>query len=296
LNDPPFHAKSFGAMARLRTLLVLGRTSNLPTVWSNCLAGWWLGGHGDSGNLPFLFAGATFLYVGGMYLNDAFDVDFDRQHRKERPIPSGAISFAAVCKLGLLWLAMGVACLFWVGIVTGLLAVALMISILIYDATHKVFTLSPLLMGWCRFLVYLVAASSSGQNDLGWPVWCGMALACYVAGLSFVARRESARGQVEYWSLALLAAPIVLAFFMNTGDYRKTAAWLSLILGVWMLRCLRRVLWTAERNIGRTVAGLLAGIVFVDWLAALDGPWVLGIIFLALFGLALLFQRFVPAT
>ena len=27
----------------LRTLLVLGRASNLPTVWSNCLAGWLLG-------------------------------------------------------------------------------------------------------------------------------------------------------------------------------------------------------------------------------------------------------------
>ena len=28
--------------SQLRTLLILGRVSNLPTVWSNCLAGWWL--------------------------------------------------------------------------------------------------------------------------------------------------------------------------------------------------------------------------------------------------------------
>ena len=74
-------------MPRLRTLLILGRVSNLPTVWSNCLAGWWLGGGGNTGKLPFLFAGTTLLYIGGMYLNDAFDVEFDRQHRKERPIP-----------------------------------------------------------------------------------------------------------------------------------------------------------------------------------------------------------------
>jgi 4-hydroxybenzoate polyprenyltransferase len=265
-------------------------------VWSNCLAGWWLGGHGNTGNLPFLLAGATLLYAGGMYLNDAFDVDFDRQHRKERPIPSGAISFAAVCQLGLLWLALGVACLFWVGIATGVLAVTLVISILIYDAVHKVFTFSPLLMGWCRFLVYLVAASTSVRSDLGWPVWCGLALAAYVAGLSFIARRESARGRIESWSLALLAAPIVLALFMNADGYRKSAAWLSLVLGVWILRCLRRVLWTPERNIGRTVAGLLAGIVFVDWLAAADAPHELGIVFVVLFVLALVFQRFVPAT
>ena len=29
-------------------LLVLGRASNLPTVWSNCFAGWFLGGGGES--------------------------------------------------------------------------------------------------------------------------------------------------------------------------------------------------------------------------------------------------------
>jgi hypothetical protein len=51
-----------------------------------------------------------------------------------------------------------------------------------------------------------------------------------------------------------------------------------------------------DRQIGRTVSGLLAGIVFVDWLAVPDVPRIFGLVFLGLFGLALLFQRFVPAT
>src|SRR5687768_18320093 len=80
----------------LRTLLVLGRASNLPTVWSNCLAGWILGGEGQWSGLMLLMLGGTFLYLGGMYLNDAFDSEFDRQHRPERPIPSGAISLGEV--------------------------------------------------------------------------------------------------------------------------------------------------------------------------------------------------------
>src|SRR5438105_11549728 len=94
-------------MSRVSTFLVLGRVSNLPTVWSNCLAGWWLGGGGNFGNLPFLLAGATFLYVGGMFLNDAFDAEFDRRHRKERPIPSGMIALDSVWRWGLAWLALG---------------------------------------------------------------------------------------------------------------------------------------------------------------------------------------------
>src|SRR5436305_13855035 len=89
---------------RLRTLLVLGRASNLPTVWSNCLAGWILGHGGPLGRLAALCLGSTLLYMGGMYLNDAFDAEFDQQHRQERPIPSGAIRASFVWALGLCWL------------------------------------------------------------------------------------------------------------------------------------------------------------------------------------------------
>jgi 4-hydroxybenzoate polyprenyltransferase len=282
-------------MPRLRTLLVLGRVSNLPTVWSNCLAGWWLGGHANTAKLPFLLAGTTFLYVGGMYLNDAFDVNFDRQRRKERPIPSGAISLGAVWKLALLWFALGLACLFWAGVATGELGIMLLICILLYDAIHKVITFSPLLMGACRFFVYIVAASIGGGNG-GWAIWCGFALASYIVGLSFLARHESARGPFQYWPLIFLATPIALAFLMNTHEYRKSAGFLSLVLGLWILRCLRPILWSADRQIGRAVSGLLAGIVFVDWLAVADAPRNFGFVFIGLFGLAIVFQRFVPAT
>jgi 4-hydroxybenzoate polyprenyltransferase len=282
-------------MPRLRTFLVLGRASNLPTVWSNCLAGWWLGGHANAAKLPFLLAGTTLLYVGGMYLNDVFDVNFDRQRRKERPIPSGAISLGAVWKLAVLWFALGLACLFYAGVATGELGVMLLICILLYDAIHKVITFSPLLMGACRFFVYLVAASTGGGEG-GWAIWCGLALASYIVGLSFLARRESVRGPMQYWPLLFLAAPIALAFLMNTHEYRKSAALLAFVLGLWILRCLRPVLWSAERQFGRAVSGLLAGIVFVDWLAVADAPRNFRFVFIGLFGLAILFQRFVPAT
>ena len=55
----------------------------------------------------------------------------------------------------------------------------------------------------------------------GWPIWCGVALAFYVAGLRFVARRESFRGPVPFWPLLLLAAPVFLAMLMNAGEAWK---------------------------------------------------------------------------
>src|SRR5947207_884478 len=140
-----------------RTLLILGRVSNLPTVWSNCLAGWWLGGGENFNKLPLLLIGATFLYIGGMFLNDAFDVEFDRVHRQERPIPSGKISLEAVWRFGLAWLAVGAVILILLGAVTGIFAVILVLLIVAYDALHKSISAAPVLMGACRLLLYLVA-------------------------------------------------------------------------------------------------------------------------------------------
>src|SRR5437879_2353441 len=136
-------------MSILRTLLILGRVSNLPTVWSNCLAGWWLGGGGHVQNLTFLLLGATFLYLAGMFLNDACDAEFDRQHRRERPIPSGAIRSQTVWRWGSAWLALGAAMLLWPGKATGGLGAALLICIVLYDVIHKQTAVSPLLLGFC---------------------------------------------------------------------------------------------------------------------------------------------------
>ena len=282
---------------QLRTLLVLGRVSNLPTVWSNCLAGWWLSGGGNYWKLPLLLLGVSALYTGGMFLNDAFDAEFDRQRRASRPIPSGKIPAGIVWRFGWAWLALGIICLLFLGKIAAGLAIVLVLCILIYNAAHKVVTVSPWLMGACRFWVYVIAGTT-GVNGLGGvPVWCGAALGLYVVGLSCVARRESFRGPVPYWPLLLLVTPIGLAMLMDQGATQKPALFVALIFALWTARCVRTVFQAGQINVGRIVAGLLAGIVFVDWLAiAPQCPQWLGGTLLLLFGATLLAQRFVPAT
>src|SRR6185369_13722580 len=122
---------------RLRILLILGRISNLPTVWSNCLAAWLLNGGGNWASFVVLCVGATSLYVGGMFLNDAFDADFDRQFRPERPIPSRKIAGRDVWWVGGLLLFFGWLLLFLIGSATTLFASMLVAAIVIYDVVHK---------------------------------------------------------------------------------------------------------------------------------------------------------------
>jgi 4-hydroxybenzoate polyprenyltransferase len=284
------------ATTYLRSLLILGRVSNLPTVWSNCFAGWWLAGAGDWRGFALLCFGATCLYLGGMYLNDAFDEQFDQQHRPERPIPSGVISPAAVWRWGFAWLALGLASLAPFGKITLLCAMFLVIAILIYDAVHKIFAFSPVLMAACRFFLILLAASTGSYGIIGYTIWVAIVLAAYIIGLSYIARKESTFVSLKYWPCLFLAAPLVLSWVVNQGEYQLRATVLALAVSLWMVRCLRHALWAPQRNIGRCVSGLLAGIPLIDLLAAWDGSMVNLITFVALFGLCLIFQRFIPAT
>jgi len=285
-------------LEQFRTLLILGRVSNLPTVWSNCLAGCWLGGGGNYWKLPFLLLGVSALYTGGMFLNDAFDEAFDRQRRAERPIPSGKISAGLVWRFGFGQLALGILLLCFCGKVATVAAVFLALSILLYDWTHKFITASPWLMGLCRFWVYVIAGATGVDGLNGFPIFCGAALAFYIVGLSSVARRESFRGPIPFWPLLLLAAPVVLAMTMNAGVYRQPALWISAVLILWSARCLRTIFLGGENNVGWIVTNLLAGIVLVDWLAVAPQipPRLSAAVFLALFGLTKWLQKFVPAT
>ncbi len=70
-------------------------------------------------NLPWLFFGVSALYLGGMFLNDAFDVDYDRQQRPERPIPSGAMTVPVVWAWGMALLVLGAVSLIILGKTTG---------------------------------------------------------------------------------------------------------------------------------------------------------------------------------
>ena len=300
-------------MKLARALLELGRVSNLPTVWSNCLCGWLIGigyvgiGTMDWAMFAWLCTGATAMYLGGMYLNDACDVAFDREHRKERPIPSKAISVGAVWKIGVGLLAVGVGMLSIQGGVTALLALGLFNCIFLYNFIHKKIAWSPVLIAVCRVFLVLVAAAFAfgtthpGESffthvNSGLATWTALVLCLYVVGLSYLAKVENEPSLVKFWPCLLLASPVLLAQIVNSGEYRKDALLVSAILMLWVLRSLRSTFWAQKREVGQTVGGLLAGIVLVDLLAVAHVPTELSAVFLVFFVLSLATQRWVPAT
>jgi len=314
----------------LRTLLILGRVSNIPTVWSNCLAGWLLNGGGEWSRFGLLCGGASLLYIGGMYLNDACDVRFDTEHRNARPIPSGHISARTVWILSAVLLLGGLAVLAPLGQTTLFAALGLLACIVAYDVVHKKTPFAPLLMASCRFLLYFVAAAATNHWIRNHVFWCAGALAMYIVALSFIARKEAqnvaavcdrrsleketqarrsqsaatnvqvGRGvlgiRLNLLVLPLFIAPLVTAHLGLTSQNKVALAIIGIAYLVWLIISLSHMIKGGPPAIGRTVSALLAGIVLVDMLAVQGGGGMMPLAFLVLFVSALILQRTIPAT
>ncbi len=281
---------------KLHTALRLGRVSNLPTVWTNTLAGAILAGAGGFGvQFAVLLVAFSLFYIGGMFLNDAFDARFDAVQRPERPIPSGEIGARAVFAWGFGLMALGVALLAWIGIAPALAGVTLATAITFYDWHHKKNLFGPVVMGLCRVLIY-VGAGLGITLALPPALWIGAALMlCYLIGLTYVAKQENL-GKVEnLWPLVFLAAPVAYGAWLSSQNLAVGFFWL-LFTG-WMLVALWFLRRRAKGDIPRAVVSLIAGISLLDaLLIAGTGSYALAAFALAGFGVTLFFQRYISGT
>jgi len=285
-----------------RTALRLGRVSNLPTVWTNLLAGAALAIGFAGGGLAaadpvtpaLLIVAVSLHYSGGMFLNDAFDAEIDAAQRSSRPIPAGQISRHTVFLLGGGQLLAGVLLLFAVSAAAGWLGVALAGAILLYDWLHKRTALAPVIMGGCRFLVYLIAAAAVATPNEPKVLLAALGLWAYTAGLTYAAKQESLNEMGSLWPLLLLAAPVVIAAAMSGG---QSAPLLILAaFAVWAALAVRRFVRRAPGDIPRGVVGLIAGMALYDAALISIVSAQLALVAIAGFLLTLAFQRMIPGT
>lgn len=288
----------------LRTLLILGRISNLPTLWTNVLVGWCLAGGSFTGELAALLGGFSLVYIAGMTLNDAFDAKWDRTHAPQRPIPAGKISLGTVWAVGIVEMAAGLALLFLFTSAHPLLILGLVAMVILYDAIHKHWAGSVLFMGLCRALVYLGAGSAVAAQtdsvDLPEKLYliAGGAV-LYIAGLTLVARSEHLERPPAMGRLygVLLMVPVLYPLVASRGLDLHPGVLILALVGVaaifgWVLLVRRSI----SERIPKGIAFGLAGIALYDACAVVFADWRAAVICLACFGLTLAWQRVIPAT
>lgn len=293
---------------KLKTLLELGRVSNLPTVFSNVLAATAASQMMADVPLPMLFSlflSMALFYLAGMFLNDAYDAEFDRAHDIPRPIVLGKISRSAVFTYGfsLMTLALlgvlGVA--FMAGdrpslavIVSGILLAG---AILIYDMYHKQNPFSPFIMALCRALIYILtgfAVSSHLSSDL---FMICIAIVIYLSILTKIAKNEhlgKSGVSSRFWYLALL---LPLFLYFGNQNWDPSAAIPFLLFYLFWLGFALWPLFQAKKAIGKTVVRLIAGICILDAIViAGTGAPVFALISMGLFTATLYLQRYAAGT
>jgi len=242
--------------------LALARVSNTPTVVSNSVAGAVLASTAAGAETVAVVAVAMALfYTAGMILNDVLDEAVDRRERPERPLPSGAVTRRAALAAVAGLFAAGAALLAVEGVEPFLAGLGLIALIVLYDAWHKGNALSPVLMGGCRALVYVVAALAVTAT-VAWEVWGAAAmLLLYVVGLTQVAKAE-AGGVLAAWPLAAVLAPA--AYFIAVSLSLATVL-LAVAFALWTVGTLHRL--RVDHRVGPAVGRLIAGVALFDAVA-----------------------------
>lgn len=227
------------AQATLLTWLKLMRLPTVFTALSNILCGYFVSS--TKRDLPTLAAEPTLwlllvasagLYLGGMVLNDVFDVDLDAVERPGRPIPAGQISKRAAAVFGAVLMVIGIVAAWgagrWseTGSTSVVVAIILAATVVLYDSLLKNTIAAPLGMGGCRFLNVILGASCSAEQLTSFPpvsssVWIAAGMGVYVFGVTLFAMNEAGNS-----SKSLLGFGLVIAFCGIAID-----AWLSWQLG-----------------------------------------------------------------
>lgn len=279
----------------LKTYLQLVRPANVVTSVADVLAGialsdvlsiWNPKMHGI--HVFWLCLSTIGLYAGGIVFNDVFDAELDAVERPERAIPSGKISIKAAVIFGVILFAVGVFSAFMVSVLSGVLAVVIVLLCLLYDKFGKHHSFfGPINMGLCRGVNLLLGMSILAEAV---DAWYGLAVfpVIYIAAITMISRGEVHGGgkNVLYFAalLYILVSGGQLYVAYTSGNVYLAALFVALHLFLIFKPLLQAIQNPIGPNIGKAVkAGVLS-------LSVMDAAWVSvsGNIYLAVLVLLLL--------
>jgi 4-hydroxybenzoate polyprenyltransferase len=290
----------------------LTRPANLPTAMADIMAGSSISGltfliTSDTSlngaayqNLILLIFSSIFLYAGGVVLNDVFDFKIDQIERPERPIPKGEVSLKGAALFGSGLLLSGVFLSFFVNQLSGIIAVILALTIILYDSYSKKYQfLVPLNMGLCRALNLILGMSVFGEI-FHW-MYAVIPL-LYIFGITLISRGEVYGQNKKHiiWA-GLIYAMVIFIVLMIIPDIRTQWIGLFPFMGLFIFLIygplIRAYRVNSPDNIKKAVvSGVLSIIVLDASLAVGFDGWQFGLIVLLLLPLSFILAKIFAVT
>lgn len=269
----------------------------------NIIPGWHIVAGAGTSSVPVLLLclSTIGLYSGGIILNDVFDAELDAKERPERPIPSGLISKQAATIFGGMCFFIGIFAAGLYSTEAQYLAVAIMVSCLIYDKFLKHSAIfGPLNMGLCRGLNLLLGVSILPASIQEWW-YLAIIPIIYIAAITMVSRGEVHGGSKKALYFAALLYGLVIASVLyvafTNNNLPFSIAFLALFAFMIFRPLFRAIQNPAGPNIGKAVkAGVIALILLNAAWASAFGIWQVALIIIILLPLSMWLSKAFAVT
>jgi hypothetical protein len=291
----------------IKSYLQLCRPANIITAIADILAGVAIASFATAitGINPIgivlLCISTIGLYGGGIVFNDIFDLELDKIERPERAIPSGKISLQNAYIFGTMLLLVGIISAFLNNNLSGIIALLVAISALVYDKYGKHYSfLGPINMGLCRGGNLILGMSIVTSTVSEWW-WLGILPVCYIAAITMISRGEVHGGNKNTLYFAGFLYVIVsisqLSIAYKLDNLLITLAFVALHIYLIFRPLLKAISNPIGPNIGKAVkAGVLALIVMDAAWVSVSGNFVLALFVLILLPISIKLAKVFAVT
>jgi 4-hydroxybenzoate polyprenyltransferase len=258
---------------RLKEYLLLIRLPNVFTAPSNILTGYFAAvtvAEANSVHLTALMVSSGLLYIGGIVLNDYFDVEIDKRERPFRPLPSGNISKRHALAIAIVAMLIANTIAFVLGPISFAVSLLLTFAIIVYDYRLKHGLSGPFAMGSARFLNVILGASPVllylNSHSYAIVGTAAASLFLYIVAITLLSKKETGNERPNSTIVFLMVFDVISA--VATLGLLLQLQWAFLvnlsIFAVVMIVTLRQYLMKELPSVQKAVRNMVISVIILD--------------------------------
>ena len=263
----------YNVSQRLKEYLLLIRLPNVFTAPSNILTGYLAAvtvAEANSVHLIALMVSSGLLYIGGIVLNDYFDIEIDKRERPFRPLPSGNISKRHALAIAMVAMLIANTIALVLGPVSVAVSLVLTFAIIVYDYRLKHGLSGPFAMGSARFLNVIFGASPAllYLNNHSYAIvgTAAASLFLYIVAITLLSKKETGNERPNFIIVFLMVFGVISA--VATLGLLLQLQWAFLlnlsIFAIVMIVTFRQYLMKKLPSVQKVVRNMVISVIILD--------------------------------